>query len=242
MAHDIVTRATFGSALTSDIALDVSGDANADAGWYRTLSVGSAWSKIRVGVQYAITPNGTSNFTSGFIVVSINAGMSVFPRDASPTGSYFAALVAGGDTVTYNAGAGNPYFMSTRTFVGRKIGASQTLETQDLTDHYIPATTGAIQRRGCAFVDFDIFTGKVSIWIVNTASHAQVDVNTAAFNTALALDGIPSPNGNAMYLNTNPGTSVSHSTGALTTVGVYSAPGNTAAHTEIYNVGVQKFF
>lgn len=242
MAHDIVTRATFASALTSDIALDVSGDANGDEGWYRTLSVGSAWTKIRVGIHYAITPNGTSNFTVGFIVVSINAGMSVYPRDAEPTGSYFGILLAGGDTAFYNAGAGNPYFMSTRVFSGRKIGVTQTLESADFTDHYIPATTGSIQRRGCAFVEFDKATGKANIWTVTTASHAQVDVNTAAFNTALAVDGTPSPNGNAMYLNANPGTSVSDSTGALTTVGVYSAPGNTAAHTEIYNIGVQKFF
>jgi len=242
MAHDIVTRSTFASALTSDKALDVNGLSFGDEGWYRTLAVGSSWGRIRVGIQYSIVPNGISNFTSGFIVVSINAGTSVYPAAAAPTNSYFALLVASGDTVTYNAGAGNPYFMSTRTFSGRKIGVTQTLESEDSTDHYFAATTGSIQRRGMSFVEFNKFNGRVSIYTFNTASHVQVDYSSAEFLSALATDGTPSPGGNSMVLRSNPGSSVTDSGGALTTVGVYSAPGTPEAHTEIYDIAVQRFF
>ena len=105
------------------------------ATWLRPLggpALSAPWERIRIGVLCAVTPNGTSNLIDALFLMGLCAGQTN-PGSAFVTNNFIgasmigAATTAATRTLTYTAGAGNPYFAST---VGLGFHKSQALTTQ----------------------------------------------------------------------------------------------------------------
>jgi len=239
--HDLATT-TFASAPTSDRYLQSDGTGlGAEGGWFRTFSIGSNWTEIRFGMQYAIVPDSTNNLTSALLTVSINTGSAaVYPRQASVTNSYYAIWISVGPTLTYNAGAGNPYFSNTTPFVGRRQGVTDNDQASPATTLYHPTNTGSTQRRGILYIDFSKITGQTVMWYFTTAGHVQVDYSESVFLAELATQATPAPGGNAMVANPNSNNLVTDTGGALDTIGWYFGA-SALGQIQVYNVAAYRF-
>lgn len=105
------------------------------AAWLRPLggpALAAPWERIRLGVLCAVTNNGTANINDTFFLLGLCAGQTN-PGSAFITDNFIGASMIGAATtgatrtLTYTAGAGNPYFAST---VGLGFHKSQALTTQ----------------------------------------------------------------------------------------------------------------
>lgn len=122
--------------------------------YVRTLSIGSNWTKIRIGMFHAFTPDGTNNLTGVTLTLGICSG-TVNPFGAASTTNWVGACLNGSvlGGLTYNANSGNPYFSgSGNVSFGKRVGNTNTLTAPG--GAFTGSTnTGAIQRRTPIYVD-----------------------------------------------------------------------------------------
>ena len=101
------------------------------AAWLRALggpALTTPWERIRIGVLCAVTPNGTSDINDTLFLLGLCSGQTN-PGSAFATNSFLGASMIGTAvtgatrTLTYTAGAGNPYFTCTAGLGIRKSSA-----------------------------------------------------------------------------------------------------------------------
>lgn len=131
--------------------------------YVRKLACGNEWNYLRIMFSLAITPNGTSNMTGTRLAVGLCAN-SIQGRtyNSANTTNYIGFLVnhtdeAAGQTLTYNAGSGNPYYSQTTArgaYITRVGGtSSKTNAAINGGTVYISTTGGSLQRRCLIAVD-----------------------------------------------------------------------------------------
>ena len=120
----------------------------------RPLNVGSSWSKLRLGVLCAITPNGVSNLSSVTFTFGICSGTSAPFGAASTTnwtGMVINGTVLGG--LNYNANAGNPFFTASAIAnSGTRVGSVNSLSNVGGAPRIV-TNTGSTQRRTPLYID-----------------------------------------------------------------------------------------
>ena len=101
------------------------------AAWLRPLggpALSTPWERIRIGVLCAVTPNGVNNIEDTLFLMGLCAGQAN-PGSAYATNSFIGASMIGtgvtgaARTMTYTAGAGNPYYTCTAGLGIRKSSA-----------------------------------------------------------------------------------------------------------------------
>lgn len=105
------------------------------ATWLRPLggpALSAPWERIRIGVLCAVTPNGTGNINDAFFLMGLCSGQAN-PGSAYATDNFLGASMIGTAvtgatrTLTYTAGAGNPYFACTAGLGIRKSSYFTTI-------------------------------------------------------------------------------------------------------------------
>ena len=107
----------------------------------RPLSIGNAWTQLRISIDCAIDGDGQT-FTGGQLFVGLISGTQYGFNSPSCVGAFGVASNA--TTYTFNASAGKPYYSSSVN-VCRKTGATAAYSSTFGTA-YIPATTGGLRR------------------------------------------------------------------------------------------------
>lgn len=207
---------TFALEPTADKYLALSGEE-----WVRTLTIGSTWDQLRVGLRVAMTPNGTSDTLSATLQIGVCSGSTNTFRTALTTNGYFSLVTSEATTLTYNAGAGNPYHVVTSSTRGKRVAATTTLSATDTADHYIATNTGTIQRRTPIYVDFQKTAGLIKLHYWATASFVQQDYSQAQFLDGMQISGAPTVGGNLMSTSTQTSMTFSEAAGGLDTISVY---------------------
>jgi len=122
----------------------------------RTLAIGSNWSRLRLGMLMALTPDEPNNLGGVLFTLGLCAGKTN-PFGAASTTNFFGALFGSnpaGNTLTYVANSGSPYYWSGRN-VMKRVGATTTGATGFTSEsHRIATNTGSLQRRSLHFVEF----------------------------------------------------------------------------------------
>lgn len=189
--------------------------------WVRTLTIGSTWDQLRVGLMVAMTPNGTTDTLSATLQIGVCSGSTNTLRTPLTTNGYFSLITSEATTLTYNAGAGNPYHVVTSSQAGRRVAATTTLITNDTADHYIATNTGAIQRRTPIYVDFQKTAALIKFYRWQTASFVQQDYSRAQFLDGMQISGTPTVGGNLMVVSSQITQIFSEAAGGLDTISVY---------------------
>lgn len=124
----------------------------------RTLQIGTDWTKLRIGVLLAVTPDGTNNLASAALMMGVCSGTTNPYGAASTTnfvGAAFHASAPGATsgTLTYNANSGNPVFTSVGTWPATRVGTTLGNATGSATAFMLTTNTGSPQRRSPLFLD-----------------------------------------------------------------------------------------
>lgn len=124
----------------------------------RTLQIGSDWTKLRIGVLLAVTPDGTNNLASAALVLGLCSG-TAHPYGAASTTNFIGAAFhastpgATSGTLTYTANSGNPLFSATGTAPLTRVGTALGSATGSSTALLLTANTGTTQRRSPLYLD-----------------------------------------------------------------------------------------
>mgnify|MGYP003377941999 CR=1 FL=1 len=95
--------------------------------WVRTLAIGNDWNKLRLGLLLAVTPDGTNPLGGTALMLGLCSGKTN-PYGAASTTNFVGAALHGSTpgattgTLSYVAGAGNPYFTSGGSWPGTRVG------------------------------------------------------------------------------------------------------------------------
>lgn len=125
--------------------------------YVRPLGIGSNWTKLRIGLLLAQTPNGVSNFTTAKFFVGLCSGTASPYGAASTTnciGFNIAASTEAAGTWTYVANAGNPYFNvggGTSNFF-KRVAVTVTSGAASQIG-FVATNTGTLQRKSPVYID-----------------------------------------------------------------------------------------
>jgi len=219
---------------TTDKYLSLTGEE-----WVRTMSIGSTWDRLRVGLMVAIVPNGTSDILSATLQVGVCSGSTNTLRTPTTTNGYFDLVTSEDTTLTYNAGGGNPYHVVTSRTFGKRVGSTTTLGSAATEDHYLPTTTGSTQRRAPIYVEFNKTGALLTFYGWNTASFVQQDYSRAQFLDGLQTSGTPTVGGNLMVPSSQTTQIFSDAAGGLDTISVYWNKAGFAL--EVYALSAYRF-
>ena len=120
--------------------------------WVRTLAIGNDWNKLRLGLLLAVTPDGTNNLGGTALMLGVCSGKT-HPYGAASTTNFVGAGLHGSTpggptgTLTYVAGAGNPYFTSGGSSTASRVGGDLVGGAGAATPFVLTANTGSTQRR-----------------------------------------------------------------------------------------------
>lgn len=185
--------------------------------WVRPLSIGNTWSKIRLGVLASITPNGTSDIVPKFVLGMCSGSSN--PFGAGTTTNFVGAGFVHALTLTYNAGAGNPYYTSANS-TGRitRVG-STVVYTGGLTGTFF-SNTGSLSRR-CPLI-VDITKGSPNYTVKTyTPSSAATDVSYAEFSAAIESGSDPTTVGSLGLTSNSATIAASEGPGNFDSVDLY---------------------
>ena len=218
--------------------------------YLRPLSIGSNWTKLRIGMVCALTPNGTNNLLGCRLVLGLCAAATPFANTlgyaGATTGNFIGADVilksSGlddyGDFI-YNAGSGNPYFTGTFMAVRRRYGSTATFAAFSSTNQAVAANNGSLQRRSLIYLDITKGSPNYSLKpFVMTAAQAQMDFTPADFLDGLEQSSTPVVNGQTLNTVAAVNHACDESAGAFNTLDLYW---NRAAYAlEIYALAVYR--
>jgi hypothetical protein len=169
----------------------------------RRFSIGNTWNQIRLGVMFALTPNGTSSILGSKFVLGVCSGKTN-PYAAASTTNFVGFLVnhtnaTTGQDLTYNANSGNPYYSQ-----GTARGAAATRVNTTVTQinntilggiSYFPTNTGTVQRRGAVLLDITKGSPNytVKLWDIAGAANMNNDYQTSSFLNDMESPTPPSP-------------------------------------------------
>ena len=121
----------------------------------RTLAIGSDWTRLRLGLLLALTPDGTNDLQGADLVWGLCAGKTN-PFGAASTTNFLGMKFGtsfGPEVLNYSANGGNPYFWSGRGQM-KKVGVTRTaFDGNGLEFHRLATNTGALQRRSAHFLE-----------------------------------------------------------------------------------------
>ncbi len=152
----------------------------------RSLSIGNNWTKLRIGIMVAQTPDGTNNLVSCTLTMGMCSG-TVYPFNSANTVNWVGVSIPGnlGSTLTYTAGSGNPYFAAGFSYYGKKVGSSTSFTPAGNGALTISSNTGALQRRTPIYLDIEKASPNYKLLAFSTLlSSTNVDVSFMSF-----LDG-----------------------------------------------------
>ena len=91
--------------------------------YVRALSIGSTWTKLRLGLMCAITPDGTNNLLNMNCTMGVCSG-AANPFGAASTTNWVGAWLNGAPAgnMTYTANAGSPVLRGRRSGPERQKG------------------------------------------------------------------------------------------------------------------------
>jgi hypothetical protein len=186
----------------------------------RTLAIGNDWTKLRLGVLLAVTPNGTSALGGTTFMLGVCSGKTSPFGAASTTNFVGAALHTGTPgattgTLGYGTSGDNPYFVSDGTWPAARVGTTLNSGTGDGTTVVFTANTGSTQRRSPLFVDIQKGSPNYTItrWVPSAAQAQFLTGDCTPVEFLAALEATP-----PTWLNLN-------LTGLVATVAASEAPG-----------------
>lgn len=209
--------------------------------YVRPLGIGTNWSRLRIGVLMAMTPDSTNNLSSMTFTMGICSG-TANPYGAALTTNWAGVSVfstAGG--MTYTANAGNPYFTNGTPGQGaKKVGAALTTANVGVNTN-IPTNGGAIQRKVPIMAEVIKGSPNYTFALVSPPSGAMTtDFSFGYFIDAMEQTSVnPVANGQTFNGATGAGIAVTEVTGVFDTLDIYW---NKAAYpVEIYGIAVYRF-
>ena len=220
--------------------------------YVRQLSIGSNWTKLRLGMMCALTPNGTGNLLGCSLVFGLCSAASPFANTtgyaSATTGNFIGMDViisAGGSNNpgdwVYNAGSGNPYFSGTFTAVRRRYGSTATFAAfASGGSQVLPvAGVGSTVRRGLVYLDITKGSPNYTLKPYNcTTAQGTMDFTPAQFLDGLEQSGTPVVNGQTLLTETAVNHACDESAGAFNTLDLYW---NRAAYAlEVYALAVYR--
>ena len=180
----------------------------------RTLSIGSGWLRIRIGILCALStvsenawPIRHCSLTLGVCNGSSSTGSVQAPNHAFSTGFPSLPNTASPSSWTYNAGsAGNSYFSLSNLFICSKWAAGvQTTSAVGSMTVALPSNTtlgGAIARRGICILDINksaAVTGNITQgFMASAAGHMSTDLTSSDLYAALESPSGATIQGTAM--------------------------------------------
>lgn len=174
----------------------------------RPLSISNNWTKLRLGLLMAVTPDGTNNLSTVLFSLGICSGQAN-PNGSSNTTNWVGAFINSGGSLTYTANSGNPYFGCQLTNFGKRVVNTNTLSAPGGAGT-LGTNTGTIQRRTPWYVD--ITKGSPNYTFQSFASsNLSVDYPFYSF-----LDGMEQASGatiNGVAFNASNSTTVAVSEG-----------------------------
>ncbi len=190
----------------------------------RTLSIGSSWTKLRLGMLMALTPDEPNNLSGVLATLGMCSGKTN-PFGAATTTNFLGTLFgssAAGNTLTYVANTGNPYYWSGRAAV-KRVGATVTLGTANAVEsHRFATNTGALQRRSLHFVE--ITKGSPNYTVIYWSAPAtglSKDFTPAHLLDGLEQSGSIAVNGETFGAGTSIALAFDETAGALDSVDLY---------------------
>lgn len=160
--------------------------------YQRSLAIGTNWTRLRLGLMYAITPDGTANLSGVKFALGLVAfGGGTFGQQT--VGHYLGAIFStdgnvDGGALTYQAGGGNPYFSSTGIRLFLQVGSAVNYRANRGTIYH-PATSGTVARRGVIFFEAQ----KGTPWIIRAwgmpSSAMSRDFGWGHFQTTIEQPG-----------------------------------------------------
>jgi hypothetical protein len=190
----------------------------------RTLAIGSSWTRLRVGLLVALTPDGTSDLQGVQLVWGLCSGKTN-PFGAATTTNFLGSkwgTNAAGDTLTYNANSGNPYYWCGRSMM-KKVGATKSVLNGVTTEFHRAATnTGSVQRRSLLLMEITKGSPNFTMTAWNLAATGVAkDFTPAHLLEALEQATSVVVNGETLGAGTSVSTAFDEGAGALDTVDVH---------------------
>lgn len=220
----------------------------------RTLSIGSSWLRIRIGILAALSTVSENAWPIRHCSLNLGvcSGISNSGSVQAPTHSFGVGIpslpnTSGPSSWTYNAGsAGNSYFSLTNLFICSKWAAGvQTTSAVGSMTVALPSNTtlgGAIARRGIYILDINksaAVTGNITQgFMASAAGHMSTDLTSDDLYNALASPSGATIQGTAMNtLALGNSLSFNETTnGILDTVFVYWS--HATVPLQLYEIGV----
>lgn len=202
-------------------------------------NIGTDWTSVRIGILCAIVDNAGGNVT-GRLNIGVCSGQTNPCGVASTTNFAGARTLSGGQTWTYVANSGNPYFTNGSFYGLRRVGNSDTTAGVANTSLNIVTTapgTGGLQRRSLVMVDISK-AGSELPYCTQTTQFGQ-DYSYVDFLAALDWqNSTPTTGGQAMGPLTSQAISLDETPGAYNNVDIGWT--GTAQALEIYALGIYR--
>lgn len=195
--------------------------------YVRTLAVGTNWTKLRLGMLIALTPDGTNNLGGTNLVFGLCAGKTN-PYGAASTTNFLGMKFGSDpnppytDLLTYVANSGNPYLWSGRGAL-RKTGTAISITGGNAVEfHRIATNTGTVQRKSLHFVEITKGTPNFTVvfWSLSATGVAK-DFSPAHLLQGLEQGGSITVNGESLGVGTSISVAFSEAAGALDSVDLY---------------------
>jgi len=162
----------------------------------RTLGIGTNWTKLRLGILWAITPDGTNALPSSAIVLGLCSGKTN-PYGAANTTNFVGAELhtnapnSTTGSLTYSVISGQPWYTSSGSWPATRVGATISSASGQGNTFLIATNTGSIQRRSPLFVDIQKGSPNYTItrWLPqsSTTAYQTADMSPAEFLSSLEL-------------------------------------------------------
>jgi hypothetical protein len=196
--------------------------------YVRTLLIGNSWTTIRLGIQFALTANGTGGISGACLALGMCSGKTN-PVGAATTTNFIGSNFfnfAGSLTanLSYVANAGNPlYQYANGGNIFKRVGSTNTFANGSNAPEWdIAQNAGTLQRRSAVYVDVTKGSPNYTVrtWFQDTTAKANVDYSFSHFmaglqgtiNIAPVLNGTTWGNGGSASL------AMSEAAGILDTV------------------------
>jgi len=184
--------------------------------WVRGLTIGTNWSRLRIGILCAANPDGTNNINGCSYALGVCSGTSN-PFGAASTANFIGGGRSAG-VLTYTAGAGNPYYTVTSTTTLRRVGAITS--TSGVGTLAFASTVGAVQRRWPFYVD--VVKGSPNYTVLGYHYDQTTPATTFSINSFLdateQVSAVPNLSGTLLATLLNSAVACDESTGVFDTV------------------------
>ncbi len=200
--------------------------------YLRPLSIGNNWSKLRLGLMLALSPNGTSSLTGCSLVVGVCSAATPFNTTggyaAASTGNFIGVDIvtdgggAGPGTLSYNAGAGNPYYSTLYSGARRRVGTTDTFVAAANSTHAVTQNTGTLQRRTLLYVEITKGSPNYTVkYYAANGALAMQDFSERDFLDGLEQAGTPVVNTQTMFASSAMAVACDETAGVFDTVNLF---------------------